>query len=150
MSQEEDEACGFLHIGSGWPKNSVQKTSRDKHLSSEENHQTKDQGMMKQPTALWTELPPLDVVQLKAFKNDSRVSQERGCNRAMPYPGRSTMRERNAEAPHMQGKEGTVSIVRKRNNSIQLSSDNRKQSDFENLSLGPGCPWSDAAMDLHI
>ena len=116
------------------------------HLTSEQNPQKNDEGTVKQPPAYW----PKGIVQLEAYKLASRVYQDRGCNRAMPYSGRSTMRERDAESPHMQGHEGSVSTVCKRKYSKQLAADNRKQSDFEKLSLGPGCPWSDAAMDLHI
>jgi hypothetical protein len=94
---------------------------------------------------LATFLVPPRSVGIDSSKLAVRNSQCRGLNRTMPYSGRS-MRESNPQPPLRPGEKSSESIARERNN---ISVENCKQSDFENLSLGPGCPWLDSA-DLHI
>ncbi len=146
LEVEEDKACDFLHIGSGWSKSAYcppTKIVGDIGFSRCEEKQPKNDQILPSST---NGTP--STVDIKAFKLAGRNSQGRGSNRATPYSARS-MRDRNAESSHRQGEGNAISIARNKQVAAQSVAASYKQSDFENLSLGPGCPWLDA-MDLHI
>jgi hypothetical protein len=122
---EEDEACDFLHIGSGWRNSAsaLKPTACDESFIF--GKVLKDNNEMK--TQLRTGQP----------------GQGRGCNRVTPYAReikrlQSEIRDKLAH---------TQEAIRSDNRSTEPVK--IKQADFESLSLGPGCPWLES-VDLHI
>jgi hypothetical protein len=119
---DENEACDFLHIGSGWLESSS---------SAKPNPAAADEA-----AAVFL----IVSRETNAAKAHVRSGHGRGCDRATPYARevkrlQGVTRDEVAVAAENQGREPSMSKIR--------------QADFESLSLGPGCPWHDK-VDLHI
>ena len=76
--QDEDRACDFLHVGSGWSKSDPPKTSGYMSLFCDEEQQKKDQRTPKLSSTLATFLVPPRSVGIDASKLAVRNSQGRG------------------------------------------------------------------------
>ncbi len=140
MYEEEDRACEFLHLGSGWKAT------------------TEDQGklLVKQ---LYSACLDADLVcsemtcrsaqslrfECKAPKSLGLLHRQ-GSNRATPYTKYTKGVSLETELVRRRGKGGDcIESCREQEQSAQSCN----QANFENLSLGPGYPCFDA-MDLHI
>ena len=129
--EDEDVDSDFLHLGSGW------KVSPEK---SEETIRRKLFSVGMDPDKLSTmsnPSTPLLSYEFKAPKSVGYFVHRQGLNRATPYSRENKNAVRGYER---------WSIERCRDHE---RSDHCNQADFENLSLGHGCPcYKDD--DLHI
>ena len=136
----EDRACDFLHVGSGWFKREPLSFSQAINLLKCDEK--------LQLTSTSASLAPPIVPSIQGCKFACRNSHGRESNRVTPYSTRS-MIECSKESSQKQDGPNYMSVAHKGCDAKKSAAEASKQSDFDNLSLGPGCPWLDVT-DFHI
>jgi hypothetical protein len=139
--EEEDRACDFLHLGSGWKaslEGSGESTVKKLYRACQDADLFRAE--MSKHSAQSVRL------ELKAPKAYGGLVYRQGSNRAMPYTrDNKGVRPDQERLRRVGERSACTENCRNQEQYVQSCS----QADFENLSLGPGFPFFDA-LDLHI
>jgi hypothetical protein len=142
MFEEEDQACGFLHVGSGWkaspdrPGESIAEKIFSACLEADQ--------LLCAKSNFNRNMPP-SRFECKAPKTCGGLLHRQNSNRSEPYTRDNKIGSRDCE--RLLRAKSITCLESCRKPAPPVPSCN--QADFENLSLGPGFPCFDAA-DLHI
>ena len=145
LFEEEDLACDFLQLGSGWkaPSEDSVESIAMKLFSA----------CLDADQLAWAQSWPQTLsgrdklssrFECKAPRACGHLLNRQGSDRVAPYT-RDTKSVSRCQESRQGGK--SVAILECDRNPPLAPSYN--QADFENLCLGPGCPFSEA-VDLHI